>query len=79
MRGPWREALSLTPNEAARHGLALGKRRATPLGVRAPVLSDIGLADLRASGRAFGGLDRKIAEQLEIDAKYAVYLDPASG
>ena len=32
----------------------------------------------RASGRSFPRLEPKIAEQLEIDAKYAVYLDRQS-
>ena len=35
---------------------------------------DIGTADLARIWPRFGELDRKIAEQLEIDAKYDVYL-----
>jgi tRNA uridine 5-carboxymethylaminomethyl modification enzyme len=35
---------------------------------------DIGMSDVARIWPAFSGLDRKIAEQLEIDAKYAVYL-----
>ncbi len=69
------EALTLTPNEAARHGLALrkdGQRRSAFELLSYP---DSGVADLARIWPQLGGLDAKIAEQLEIDAKYAVYLD----
>ena len=67
-------SLSLTPTEAARHGLALrrdGQRRSA-----FDILSypDIGISDLASIWPAFGELDAKTAEQLEIDAKYHVYL-----
>jgi tRNA uridine 5-carboxymethylaminomethyl modification enzyme len=67
-------SLSLTPTEAARHGLALrrdGQRRSA-----FDILSypDVGISDLARIWPAFGELDGKIAEQLEIDAKYHVYL-----
>ena len=68
------EALNVTPNEAARHGLELrrdGQRRSAFDLLSYP---DIGLAQIARIWPQFGGLDRKIAEQLEIDAKYAVYL-----
>jgi tRNA uridine 5-carboxymethylaminomethyl modification enzyme len=68
------ETLSVTPNEAARHGLALrrdGQRRTAFDLLSYP---DIGVTDIARIWPALGGLDRKIAEQLEIDAKYAVYL-----
>ena len=68
------ETLSVTPNEAARHGLALrrdGQRRSAFDLLSYP---DIRIGDVARIWPAFGGLDRKIAEQLEIDAKYAVYL-----
>jgi len=67
-------ALTLTPNEAARHGLALchdGQRRSAFELLSYP---DIGVADLARIWPSFGGLAPKIAEQLEIDAKYEVYL-----
>ena len=70
-----RTSLSLTPNEAARHGLALNQDGQRRTRLRAAVLSDHRhRATSRASGRSFGDLPPKIAEQLEIDAKYAVYL-----
>jgi tRNA uridine 5-carboxymethylaminomethyl modification enzyme len=67
-------SLNLTPNEAARHGLALrrdGQRRSA-----FDILSypDVSISDLARIWPAFGELDAKIAEQLEIDAKYHVYL-----
>jgi tRNA uridine 5-carboxymethylaminomethyl modification enzyme len=69
------EALNVTPNEAARHGLELrrdGQRRSAFALLSYP---DIGIADIARIWPRFGALDRKIAEQIEIDAKYAVYLD----
>ena len=67
-------SLSLTPTEAARQGLALrrdGQRRSA-----FDILSypDVGISDLASIWPAFGELDAKIAEQLEIDARYHVYL-----
>jgi tRNA uridine 5-carboxymethylaminomethyl modification enzyme len=69
------EALNVTPNEAARHGLELrrdGQRRSAFDLLSYP---DLGIADVARIWPRFGALDRKIAEQIEIDAKYAVYLD----
>ena len=68
------QALSLTPNEAARYGVALrkdGQRRSAFELLSYP---DIAVADLARIWPRFGELDGKVAEQLEIDAKYAVYL-----
>jgi tRNA uridine 5-carboxymethylaminomethyl modification enzyme len=67
-------AFSLTPSEAERHGLALrkdGQRRSAFDLLSYP---DIGIADLARIWPRFGELDRRIAEQVEIDAKYEVYL-----
>jgi tRNA uridine 5-carboxymethylaminomethyl modification enzyme len=68
------QTLTLTPTEAARHGLGLrkdGQRRSAFELLSYP---DIGVGDLAKIWPRFGELDRKTAEQLEIDAKYAVYL-----
>jgi tRNA uridine 5-carboxymethylaminomethyl modification enzyme len=68
------ETLSVTPNEAARHGLELrrdGQRRSAFDLLSYP---GIGIRDVARIWPAFGRLEPKIAEQLEIDAKYAVYL-----
>jgi tRNA uridine 5-carboxymethylaminomethyl modification enzyme len=66
--------LTLTPSEAARHGLELRKdgQRRTAFDLLS--YPNIGVADLTRIWPGFGDLDAKIAEQLEIDAKYAVYL-----
>ena len=67
-------ALTLTPSEAAQHGLALrkdGQRRSAFELLSYP---DIAVDDLARIWPSFGALDRNIAEQLEIDAKYDVYL-----
>ncbi len=67
-------AATVTPSEAARCGLALrkdGQRRSAFELLSYP---DIGIDDLVPIWPQFGNLDRKIAVQLEIDAKYEVYL-----
>jgi tRNA uridine 5-carboxymethylaminomethyl modification enzyme len=67
-------ALTLTTSEAAKHGLSLrkdGQRRSAFELLSYP---DIAVADLARIWDAFGALDGKIAGQIEIDAKYDVYL-----
>ena len=67
-------SIVLTPNEAARKGLALrkdGQRRSAFELLSYP---EITVADLARIWPAFGELDLRIAAQLEIDAKYQVYL-----
>jgi tRNA uridine 5-carboxymethylaminomethyl modification enzyme len=67
-------SVSLTPNEAARHGLALnkdGQRRSAFELLSHP---NIGIADLAKIWPPLGDLPAKIAEQVESDAKYDVYL-----
>jgi tRNA uridine 5-carboxymethylaminomethyl modification enzyme len=68
-------SVSLTPTQANRHGLALnrdGQRRSAFELLSYP---EIGVRELAAIWPAFGALAPEIAVQLEIDAKYAVYLD----
>jgi tRNA uridine 5-carboxymethylaminomethyl modification enzyme len=68
-------SVSLTPTQANRHGLALnldGQRRS---GFELLSHPNIGVQQLAAVWPELAGLPPKIAEQLEIDAKYAVYLD----
>src|SRR5262249_13257803 len=67
--------LRLTPAEAARHGLHLNQDgvRRTALDLLAHPGVDV--ARLSTIWPALGRLDRFAAEQIEIDAKYAVYLD----
>jgi tRNA uridine 5-carboxymethylaminomethyl modification enzyme len=67
-------SLTVTPSEAAKHGIALrkdGQRRSAFDLLSYP---DIELADLMRIWPQFGALDRKISDQLETDAKYEVYL-----
>src|SRR5215213_5518121 len=67
--------LSITPNEAAKHGISLnhdGQRRTAFELLSYPTL---GLSEVTRIWPQFASLDPKIAKQLEIDAKYAVYLD----
>ena len=67
-------ALTVTPNEAAQRGLSLrkdGQRRSAFELLSHP---DIGLDDLVPIWPSLGEMDRTIAAQLEIEAKYHVYL-----
>jgi tRNA uridine 5-carboxymethylaminomethyl modification enzyme len=67
-------SVSLTPNEAERHGLALnrdGQRRSAFELLSFPT---IGVEDLRGIWPELNAFAPKILEQLEIDAKYDVYL-----
>jgi tRNA uridine 5-carboxymethylaminomethyl modification enzyme len=67
-------SLSVTPTEAARHGLALnrdGQRRSAFDLLSYPTL---GMADVILIWPQLGAIQPKTAEQLETDAKYAVYL-----
>jgi tRNA uridine 5-carboxymethylaminomethyl modification enzyme len=68
-------SVTITPNEAARHGIELNRdgHRRTPFELLS--YPTLGLPEVSRVWPQFAALDRKIAEQLEIDAKYAVYLD----
>jgi tRNA uridine 5-carboxymethylaminomethyl modification enzyme len=69
------QSLSVTPSEADRFGLVLnrdGKRRSAFELMSYP---DIELAALVRIWPELGALEPRIAEQLAIDATYAVYLD----
>ena len=69
------ESLTITPNEAARHGLEINKdgRRRTAFELLA--YPGIDLARLRPVWPEIGDIDRKIAAQLEVDARYASYVE----
>jgi tRNA uridine 5-carboxymethylaminomethyl modification enzyme len=69
------KALSVTPTEASRHGIALnqdGQRRTAFELLSYP---GVGIADLARIWPEFAALCPEIAAHLEIDAKYAVYLE----
>jgi tRNA uridine 5-carboxymethylaminomethyl modification enzyme len=68
-------AEAVTPTEAERYGISLrkdGQRRSAFELLSYP---DIGIADVAKIWPRFAELSPKVAEQLEIDAKYDVYLD----
>ena len=68
------KSVALTPKEAAKHGLALnqdGQRRTAFELLSYPSVT---IADLARVWPRFGQLAPKIAEQIETDAKYEVYL-----
>jgi tRNA uridine 5-carboxymethylaminomethyl modification enzyme len=68
------KSCSLTPSEAGRHGLELNKdgRRRTAFELLSH--SEIGLQQLATIWPALGAIPPGIAAQLEVDAKYDVYL-----
>jgi tRNA uridine 5-carboxymethylaminomethyl modification enzyme len=68
------QSLTVTPNEAAHHGLALRKDGHRRSAFELLSYPGIGIGDLARIWPSFGELDAKIAEQVEIDAKYEVYL-----
>jgi tRNA uridine 5-carboxymethylaminomethyl modification enzyme len=68
-------ALSLTPNEAARHRLALnmdGRRRN---GLELLSRSDVSFARLGAIWPQLAAIPAPIAAQIEVDARYAAYVE----
>jgi len=68
------KSVSLSPTEAARHGLALKKDGHRRTAFELLSYPDIGLAQLAPIWPRLGELVPAIAEQLETDAKYDVYL-----
>jgi tRNA uridine 5-carboxymethylaminomethyl modification enzyme len=69
------EALTITPTQAGRHGLDLNKD-----GVRRSAFSllsrwDIGWVDVSRVWPELNAVEPAIAAQIEVDAKYAVYLE----
>jgi len=67
-------SLSLTPSEAQRHGLALNKDGQRRTAFELLSYPDIGIVELARIWPRLGELPARIAEQIEIDAKYDVYL-----
>jgi tRNA uridine 5-carboxymethylaminomethyl modification enzyme len=67
--------LSLTPNEAARHGLALnmdGRRRT---GMELLARSDVSFARLMTIWPQLAAIPPRIAAQIEVDARYSTYVE----
>jgi tRNA uridine 5-carboxymethylaminomethyl modification enzyme len=67
-------SVSLTPKEAERHAVSLNKDGQRRTAFEMLSYPNIAIADLAKIWPRFGELDAKIAEQIEIDAKYDVYL-----
>ncbi|MCZ7661201.1 MAG: tRNA uridine-5-carboxymethylaminomethyl(34) synthesis enzyme MnmG [Xanthobacteraceae bacterium] len=67
-------SVSLTPSEAARHGLTLNRDGQRRTAFELLSYPDIRLADLAKVWPKLGSLAPMIGEQLETDARYAVYL-----
>jgi tRNA uridine 5-carboxymethylaminomethyl modification enzyme len=67
-------SLTLTPNEAARHGLALNKDGQRRSAFELLAYPEIGWPEVRGIWPELSAIDPVIAIHLEIDAKYDVYL-----
>jgi tRNA uridine 5-carboxymethylaminomethyl modification enzyme len=67
-------SLSVTPTEAAKYGLSLRKDGQRRTAFELLSYPDFGVADLARIWPEFADIEPKIGEQLEIDAKYDVYL-----
>src|SRR5476651_1458094 len=68
------DSVSLTPKEAERHGVTLNKDGQRRTAFEMLSYPNIAISDLARIWPRFGELAPKIAEQIEIDAKYDVYL-----
>ncbi|WP_158807714.1 tRNA uridine-5-carboxymethylaminomethyl(34) synthesis enzyme MnmG [Beijerinckia sp. L45] len=68
-------AISLSPNEAARHGLQINKDGIRRNAFEILSFPDVSFETLRPIAAALAAVTEATAAQVEIDAKYAVYLD----
>jgi tRNA uridine 5-carboxymethylaminomethyl modification enzyme len=68
------QSLSLTPNEAAKYGLALNKDGQRRSAFELLAYPNITLADVAKIWPQFVTFSAPIAQQLEIEAKYDVYM-----
>jgi tRNA uridine 5-carboxymethylaminomethyl modification enzyme len=67
--------LNLTPDQAGRHGIHLNRDGARRTAFELLAYPAIDMMRLVAVWPELGSLDRFASEQIEIEAKYAVYLD----
>jgi tRNA uridine 5-carboxymethylaminomethyl modification enzyme len=67
--------LSLSPDDAACYGLKINHDGRVRTAFDILALPDVGIAALRDIWPELGSIDAKVAQQIEFDAKYAVYLD----
>ena len=68
-------SLSLTPNEAARHGLEINRDGVRRSGYELLAYPGVDIGWLAGVEPKFATVDAKTAERLETEAKYSVYLD----
>jgi tRNA uridine 5-carboxymethylaminomethyl modification enzyme len=68
-------SVSVTPTEAHRRGIEVNRDGQRRTAFELLAHPNLGLAEVTRIWPEFGGLAPAIAAQLEIDAKYAVYLD----
>ncbi|MDF3152647.1 tRNA uridine-5-carboxymethylaminomethyl(34) synthesis enzyme MnmG [Mesorhizobium sp. XAP10] len=69
------KSLTMTPNEAARHGLEINRDGVRRSGYELLSYPDVDVAWLGRIDSRFAAIDGKAAERLETEAKYSVYLD----
>jgi tRNA uridine 5-carboxymethylaminomethyl modification enzyme len=67
--------LTVTPNEAERLGIHLNRDGVRRSALELLARPDVGWPELVRAWPQLGGLDRFVSEQIEIEAKYSVYLD----
>jgi tRNA uridine 5-carboxymethylaminomethyl modification enzyme len=72
------KSLSITPNEAIKHGLSLNRDGQRRSAFELMAYPDIGWSQVRAIWPELSAIDPGIATHLEIDAKYDVYLERQS-
>jgi len=68
-------SLTLTPNEAARHGLSLNRDGQRRSAFELLAYPDVSWGQVRSIWPELASIDSRIAFHLEIDAKYDVYLE----
>jgi tRNA uridine 5-carboxymethylaminomethyl modification enzyme len=67
-------SLTLTPTEAARHGLGINKDGRRRSAFELLAYPEVNLARLRVIWPEIGGISPEIAAQVEVDARYASYV-----
>jgi tRNA uridine 5-carboxymethylaminomethyl modification enzyme len=69
------KSIELTPREAARHGLTINQDGVRRSAYDLLSYADVDISWLQRVDPRFGSIDKKAAEALEIEAKYAVYME----
>ena len=72
------KSLTITPNEAIKHGLSLNRDGQRRSAFELMAYPDIGWSQVRSIWPELAAIDPVIATHLEIDAKYDVYLERQS-